>query len=206
MAFTEMYITYSKLMLQFALILLLRCSSPSQSPVLSSRWVFYNMAVVATAVPPPPPALLFLMYSDNSPMLLTSCSCHNNMHCNVVVIVSQWINIFGLGQRFKTTTLTVGKAANVAITSQSGSVSVETRLRTGRPGFSFRQGQWWNFFFSLPPRPDWLWGTPSLLSNGYWALSSGVKLSERKADHPPPSSAEVKNAWSCISTPPIRVH
>jgi hypothetical protein len=34
----------------------------------------------------------------------------------------------------------------------------------------------------------------------------GVKRPEREADHSPPSSAEVKNAWSYTSTPPIRLH
>jgi hypothetical protein len=33
------------------------------------------------------------------------------------------------------------------------------------------------------------------------ALSLGIKRPERKADHSPPSSAEVKNAWSYTSTP-----
>jgi len=28
----------------------------------------------------------------------------------------------------------------------------------------------------------------------------------READHSLPSSAKVKNAWSCSSTPPIRLH
>jgi hypothetical protein len=37
------------------------------------------------------------------------------------------------------------------------------------------------------------------------ALSLGVKRPGRKADHSPPS-AEVKNAWSYTSTPPIRLH
>jgi hypothetical protein len=33
------------------------------------------------------------------------------------------------------------------------------------------------------------------------ALSLGVKRPEREADNSPPSSAEVKNAWSYTSTP-----
>jgi hypothetical protein len=33
------------------------------------------------------------------------------------------------------------------------------------------------------------------------AISLGIKLPGREADHSPPSSAEVKNAWSYISTP-----
>jgi hypothetical protein len=38
------------------------------------------------------------------------------------------------------------------------------------------------------------------------ALSLGVKWQVRKADHSPPSSAEVKNAWSYTPTPQIRLH
>jgi hypothetical protein len=38
------------------------------------------------------------------------------------------------------------------------------------------------------------------------ALSLGVKRPGREADHSPPSSAEVKNACSYTSTPPIRLH
>jgi hypothetical protein len=37
-------------------------------------------------------------------------------------------------------------------------------------------------------------------------LSLGVKRPGREADQSPPSSAEVKNAWSYISTPPIHLH
>jgi hypothetical protein len=56
--------------------------------------------------------------------------------------------------------------------------------------------------FSSPPRPERLWGPPSLLSNGYWGggFSLGVKRPGREADHSPPSSAEVKNAWNYTST------
>jgi len=37
------------------------------------------------------------------------------------------------------------------------------------------------------------------------ALSLGVRRLEREADHSPPSSAEVKNASSYDSTPPVRL-
>jgi hypothetical protein len=36
------------------------------------------------------------------------------------------------------------------------------------------------------------------------SLSLGVKWPGHEADHSPPFSAEVKNAWSYTSTPPIR--
>jgi hypothetical protein len=39
-----------------------------------------------------------------------------------------------------------------------------------------------------------------------WALSLGEKRPGREADNSHPSSAEVKNAWSYTSTPPIRFH
>jgi hypothetical protein len=38
------------------------------------------------------------------------------------------------------------------------------------------------------------------------ALSPGVKRPRREADHSPPSNVEVRNAWSYISNPPIRLH
>jgi hypothetical protein len=46
----------------------------------------------------------------------------------------------------------------------------------------------------MPQRPNWLWGTPSLVSNGYrGALSLGIRRQGREADRSPPSSAKVKN-------------
>jgi hypothetical protein len=39
-------------------------------------------------------------------------------------------------------------------------------------------------------RPDWPWGPPSLLYNGYRSFQ-GVKRPGRDADHTPPSSTEV---------------
>jgi hypothetical protein len=38
------------------------------------------------------------------------------------------------------------------------------------------------------------------------ALSLGVRRLGREADHSPPPSAEVKNAWNYTSTPSIRLH
>jgi hypothetical protein len=38
------------------------------------------------------------------------------------------------------------------------------------------------------------------------ALSLGVKRPRREADHSLPSSAEVNNALSFTSTPPVRLH
>ena len=36
------------------------------------------------------------------------------------------------------------------------------------------------------------WGPPNLLDNGYRAFFTGIRRLERGVDHPPPSSAEVK--------------
>jgi hypothetical protein len=79
------------------------------------------------------------------------------------------------------------------------------RLRTGRPGFDYRQRQ---DNFSSPPRPDRLWVPPSLLLNGYGggALSLGVKRLRLEVDHSLPSRTEVQNRWSYTSIPPIRLH
>jgi len=51
-------------------------------------------------------------------------------------------------------------------------------------------------YFSFPPHPDRPWSPPSLLE---------VKRPGRAADHTPPSSVEIKKAWSHISTLPIRL-
>jgi hypothetical protein len=54
--------------------------------------------------------------------------------------------------------------------------------------------------FSSPRRPDRLWGPPSLLSNGYRALSAGVNRPGREACRSPPTSAEVRKIWIYTST------
>jgi hypothetical protein len=62
-------------------------------------------------------------------------------------------------------------------------------------------GSCWEFF-SSSPRPDRFRGPPM----GTRGSFSGVKWPGREVDHSSPSSAEVKNAWSYKSTPPIRLH
>jgi hypothetical protein len=55
------------------------------------------------------------------------------------------------------------------------SVSMVIRLWAMRPGFDFWQQK---RFFSSPARPDWLWGLPSLLFNGYRGYLLGDKAAE----------------------------
>jgi hypothetical protein len=72
-------------------------------------------------------------------------------------------------------------------------------LRAGWWGFESRQGLGIFLFTTAsrqalgPTQPPIQW-VPG-------ALSLGVKRPGREADHSPPSSAEVKNAWSYTSTP-----
>jgi hypothetical protein len=80
------------------------------------------------------------------------------------------------------------------------SVCIESRLRAERPGFISQQDQWWDFF-SSPPLPDRMWCQPNLLSKCYrGVLEPGVKRPWCVADRSPPSSAEIKNAWSYASS------
>jgi hypothetical protein len=46
-----------------------------------------------------------------------------------------------------------------------------------------------------------VWGPQSLLLSGYWGSFVQVKRPGREADRSHPSSAEVKNEWSCTSIP-----
>jgi len=73
-------------------------------------------------------------------------------------------------------------------------------------GVQFLAGAMMGFFLfatmsrlaPMPTQPSvhWLLGE----------LKQGVKWPGHEADHLPPSSAEVKNAWNYTSTPPVYIH
>jgi hypothetical protein len=78
--------------------------------------------------------------------------------------------------------------------NSGSSVSIETGLQAGRPGFASRHGAMMGF--SSPPRPDRLCGTQWVPA----AVSPGVKRPASEADCSPPSNAEVKNSWNSTYT------
>jgi hypothetical protein len=86
--------------------------------------------------------------------------------------------------------------------NRDNSVNIVTRLRTGCPGFDFQKGRGL-FLFATASRTDLGPIQPPIM--GTAAISPRVKRPGREADHSPPSSAEVKNAWSYTSTPPLRL-
>jgi hypothetical protein len=89
--------------------------------------------------------------------------------------------------------------------SRDSSVGIATgyRLEIGVLGFDFKR-ELGIFLFTTASRPALGPTQPPI----QWVPGSfpGVKRPRREADHSSPSSAEVKNAWTYTSTPPIRLH
>jgi hypothetical protein len=69
---------------------------------------------------------------------------------------------------------------------RDSSVSIATRYGLDGPGSNPGGAE---IFRTRPDRP---WGPPSLLYDGYRVSCAGVKRPGRGVNHPPPSSAEVK--------------
>jgi hypothetical protein len=65
-------------------------------------------------------------------------------------------------------------------------------------------GKGWVSFLTTASRTA-LGPTQPLIQRARGTLSLGIKRPGREADHSPPSSAEVKNAWSYTSTPEYAV-
>jgi len=85
------------------------------------------------------------------------------------------------------------------IWSHGRSLSVVTRLRVGRSGVLFPAGATRGFFlFATASRPvlGHIWPPIQWLTG---PLSPGLKGPGRKAYYSPPSSVEVRNAWSFTS-------
>jgi hypothetical protein len=68
-----------------------------------------------------------------------------------------------------------------------------------RGSISGNDGRWDFFLFATASRPA-LGPNKPLIQWVPRALSPEVNRPGREADHSPPSSAEVKNTWSCTST------
>jgi len=83
-------------------------------------------------------------------------------------------------------------------------VSIVIRLQDGWLGFNFQQEQGIFLFTAVSIPALGLTQPPIQWVSG--ALSLGVKWLGHEVDRSHPSSAEVKNAWSCTSTPPICLH
>jgi hypothetical protein len=79
------------------------------------------------------------------------------------------------------------------------SVSLETRLRNGRPGFSSRQGQCRDYSLRHRVQID-LGPTQPPIKWIPGDRTPGIKWPRREADHSPPPDVEVKNNWSYICT------
>jgi hypothetical protein len=93
--------------------------------------------------------------------------------------------------------ISITKGAGIAQRYSAG-------LRAEKSGFEFRQGL--GIFLLTTANRQVLRPTQSPIQRVTGALSLGVKWSGCEDDHSPPSSAEVRNAWSYISSPPIRLY
>ena len=78
-----------------------------------------------------------------------------------------------------------------------------TRPRNGRSGVRIPRGRDIFLFSNTVQTAPGV--HPASYSIGT-AVLPGLKLLERDADHSPPSSAQVKNEWSCNLTPHIHLH
>jgi len=79
--------------------------------------------------------------------------------------------------------------------TRARSVSIETKLRFGRPWFNSRQEQWCDFS---------LRHCIQIISGAYgtfYSRGTGGKAAGTWSWTSPPSNSELKNAWSYASTP-----
>jgi hypothetical protein len=77
--------------------------------------------------------------------------------------------------------------------SKDNSVSIVSRLRTGRLGFDSRQKQ---EIFSSQSRPCQLWVYSASYLITQQIFSLGVTKPKSKAHNSPPTTAEINSVWS----------
>ena len=77
-------------------------------------------------------------------------------------------------------------SASIPAVGPGSSVGMETGYWLDGPGIGCRWGEIFQTY------PDWPWGPPSLLYNGYQVFPGDKERPGRDADPSPPSSAVVK--------------
>jgi hypothetical protein len=97
-------------------------------------------------------------------------------------------------------TLWTGNKSSKRLISSTGVTQYRDWATGWTPGVRFSAEA--GIFLSWSPYSYRPWGPHNRLCSGYRGIFSGVKLLKRDADHSPPSSVEVKNAWRYTSTPP----
>ena len=95
---------------------------------------------------------------------------------------------------------TVAMVTGCCLCVESNGIRV-TRLRAGRS--EVRISAKCKRFFPPPKRPDQLGVASSLLLNWYQVCFLGMKWPGLEFNHSRPSSAKVKNKWSCTSSFPL---
>ena len=88
--------------------------------------------------------------------------------------------------------------------SYGGLVGIATKLQAGHSCVRIPAGVKDFFFFTKTPRP--CLGLTPMLFNGYRSCFLGVKRARAWIRPLTTSSAEIKNDWSCISSPPACFH
>jgi hypothetical protein len=85
---------------------------------------------------------------------------------------------------------------------------IQTFLQRLQPCYNLKSilTTWILLFRSTQILSDRPWCLSNLLHNWYCGCPTVFTLSKREADHSPPSSAEVKNAWNYTSTPLTRLY
>jgi hypothetical protein len=81
-------------------------------------------------------------------------------------------------------------------------VGTVTRRRVRRP--RIRMKAWARGFFLHQIHSNRLWVPEKLQSNGYRVTFPEIRRSGNDVRHLTPSSVDLKNEWSYISTPPVR--